>query len=64
LTVTAPDGATVLLDGKQLGIGSVRKEIPAGPHRVEIRHDGAKVSEAFEMEPGGTYTYEVTPTQP
>ncbi|MFT3915596.1 MAG: PEGA domain-containing protein [Anaeromyxobacteraceae bacterium] len=59
LTVTAPDGASVLLDGKPLGTGSLKKTIPAGNHRVEVQFRGAQVGEDFEMLSGGTYEYQV-----
>jgi hypothetical protein len=61
LTVNAPEGATVLLDGKPIGAGIVKREVPPGPHRIEVRLGEAKVGEPFTMEAGGTYTYEVTP---
>ncbi|MFO0584322.1 MAG: hypothetical protein U0229_18760 [Anaeromyxobacter sp.] len=59
LSVTAPDGANVLLDGKPLGTGSLKKTISAGNHRVEVQFRGAKVGEDFEMLSGGTYEYQV-----
>jgi hypothetical protein len=61
LTVNAPEGAAVYLDGKRIGTGSMKREIPGGPHRVDVRLGGAEVGEAFTMEPGGTYSYEITP---
>ena len=61
LTVNAPEGATVLLDGNPIGSGTVKREVAPGPHRIEVRHGEAKVGEPFTMEAGGTYTYEVTP---
>jgi hypothetical protein len=64
LTVNAPEGATVLLDGKALGVGPLKRDVAPGRHDVEIRLGDARVSEAFEMLPGGTYTYDVTPTGP
>jgi hypothetical protein len=61
LSVVAPLDADVLLDGKAIGKGIVRKEIPAGDHRIEVRYEGQKVSERFRVERGETWTYEVTP---
>jgi len=61
LTVTAPDGAEVRVDGKLLGKGSLKREVPPGKHRIEIRLGEARTTEGFEMEAGGTYAYEVTP---
>jgi hypothetical protein len=62
LDVSAPAGAEVLLDGRRVGVGSVRVEAPVGRHHVEVRHGGAKVQEAFNLGPGETWTYSVTPT--
>jgi hypothetical protein len=62
LDVTAPEGAEVWLDGRRVGTGSTRKEIPEGDHRVEVRYQGAKVAERFHVAPRETWTYAVTPT--
>jgi len=62
LDVTAPPDALVVLDGRRVGQGSVRIEIPVGPHRIEVRRAGASVAERFTVEPGETWTYAVTPT--
>jgi eukaryotic-like serine/threonine-protein kinase len=62
LDVTAPAGAEVLLDGRRIGIGGLRVEIPVGRHHVEVRLGEAKVEEAFDLGPGETWTYSVTPT--
>ncbi len=62
LDVTAPAGAEVLLDGRRIGLGGLRVEIPTGRHHVEVRFGGAKVEEAFDLGPGETWTYAVTPT--
>jgi eukaryotic-like serine/threonine-protein kinase len=62
LAVTAPAEAEVLLDGRPVGRGSLRREIPVGPHLIEVRLDGASVAERFEVASGETWTYEVTPT--
>jgi hypothetical protein len=64
LDVTAPAGAEVFLDGKRIGVGGLRLEIPAGAHEIEVRLGEASVSQTFEMEPNGSWTYEVTPTPP
>ena len=62
LDVTAPAGAEVLLDGRRIGLGGLRVEIPTGRHHVEVRLGEAKVEEAFDLAPGETWTYAVTPT--
>jgi hypothetical protein len=64
LSVIAPLDAEVLLDGKPIGKGILRKEIPAGDHRVEVRYGGDTVSEKFRVLRGETWTYEVSPTEP
>jgi hypothetical protein len=63
LDVTAPPEAEVFLDGRRAGKGSVRREIGAGAHRIEVRLGAARVAERFEVAPGETWTYEVTPTR-
>jgi hypothetical protein len=60
--VIAPLEAEVFLDGKRIGKGILRQEIPAGDHRIEVRYDGMKVGERFRVERGETWTYEVAPT--
>jgi hypothetical protein len=61
LDVTAPDGAEIWLDGRRIGKGSMRRQIPEGDHRVEVRHRGAVVGERFQVAPGESWTYAVTP---
>ncbi len=63
LRVSAPDEAEVFLDGRRIGKGNVKVEIDAGPHRIEARMGEARVGERFSLEPGETWTYDVTPTQ-
>jgi len=62
LDVTAPPDAEVFLDGRRVSRGSVRTEIPEGPHRIEVRRGEARVEERFTIAPGETWTYSVTPT--
>jgi hypothetical protein len=61
LDVTAPADAVVYLDGKRIGKGSLKVDVAAGSHRVEVRLGKARVGENFVSEPGMTWTYEVTP---
>src|SRR5688572_25770081 len=35
-----PDGAAILIDGKQAGTSAVRQELPAGTHELRILSDG------------------------
>jgi hypothetical protein len=51
----------VFLDGKRIGTGILRTQIPAGDHRVEVRLGGARVGERFSVAPGETWTYVVNP---
>ncbi|WP_242354541.1 MULTISPECIES: PEGA domain-containing protein [unclassified Anaeromyxobacter] len=62
LVVTAPAEAEVLVDGKRVGMGDVRREVDVGAHRVEVRLGGASVAERFSISRGETWTYDVTPT--
>lgn len=62
LSVTAPDAAELFLDGRRIGQGNVKVEVEAGRHRIEARMGEARVAERFTLEPGETWTYDVTPT--
>lgn len=62
LDVSAPAEADVFLDGRRVGRGGLRLEVPAGAHRIEVRLGAASVTEMFDLAPGETWTYEVTPT--
>jgi hypothetical protein len=62
LDVTAPPDAEVFLDGRRLGAGNVQRRIPEGSHRIEVRRGDARVTEAFTLVAGETWTYAVTPT--
>jgi hypothetical protein len=62
LVVTAPAEAEVLLDGRRIGKGDVRREVDVGAHRVEVRLGEARVMEQFTLVRGETWTYDVTPT--
>jgi hypothetical protein len=61
IVVTAPAEAEVLLDGKRIGKGDVRREIDVGAHRVEVRL-GKRASTAVHARARETWTYDVTPT--
>jgi hypothetical protein len=62
LDVTAPPDAEVLIDGRVVGHGSVRLQLWEGRHRIEVRRGAARLQERFELAPGETWTYAVTPT--
>jgi hypothetical protein len=59
--VTAPPDAEVFLDGKKIGRGIVKKVVPVGVHRIEVRLGAASAVERFTLQAGETWTYEVTP---
>jgi hypothetical protein len=63
LSVTAPAGAEVYLDGKRIGRGSLKRDVAAGRHRIEVRLGKARTGETFDVEPNETWTYDVTPTR-
>jgi hypothetical protein len=60
--VAAPDDAEVIVDGRSVGTGSVKLDLWEGRHRIEVRRGDARVQERFELEPGASWTYTVTPT--
>jgi hypothetical protein len=62
LDVTAPSEAIVYVDGRRIGTGNVKVQLVEGDHRVEVRLGQARASEQFQLIPGQTWTYEVTPT--
>ncbi len=62
LDVRAPNDAEVFLDGRRIGAGGIRLDIPEGAHRIEVRRGPARVAETFTVAPGETWTYDVTPT--
>ncbi len=60
-----PDAASVSLDGRVLGTGSITDDaVPAGPHILEVAADGFKpVSQQLLLEAGETkaFTFELEP---
>lgn len=63
LTVSAPDGAAVLLDGRRLGTGSVEDvEIFEGRHRLRVTLGPATHEHLFEVRSGESYAYQVEKT--
>ncbi len=64
--VSAPDGATVVLDGKTIGVAPV-KEIPAyeGQHRIQVTLGKAKYSQPFNLKATETMyiTVELVPQE-
>jgi hypothetical protein len=62
LSVTAPAGTEVRVDGRRVGTGSVKVQLWEGAHQVEARLGEARVQERFELRPNETWTYAVTPT--
>jgi hypothetical protein len=65
LTVTAPEGAAVLLDGRRVGTGSTRDiELYEGSHKLAVTLGPARHEHAFSVRPGESYAYEVSKTGP
>jgi hypothetical protein len=65
LTVSAPEGAAVILNGRRVGTGSTKDiELYEGNHRLVVTLGPARHEHAFSVRPGETYTYEVSKTSP
>jgi len=65
LTVTAPEGAEISLDGRPVGTGRVRDlEIWEGRHHLAVRLGPARHEHAFQVAAKESYEYEVTAAQP
>jgi hypothetical protein len=61
LTVRAPGGAAVFLDGKQIGVGTLKDvKVAEGRHKVMVTLGDAKTEDEFTVGAGETYTYDVT----
>lgn len=65
LTVTAPEGAAILLDGRKVGTGRVEAlPVYAGPHRLTVQLGPARNEHDFRIAAGETYSYDVQRTGP
>ncbi len=65
LTVTAPEGAVIFLDGRKVGTGGVAGlSVYEGPHRITVRLGQARSDHAFHMGRDETYRYDVERTTP
>ncbi len=65
LTVTAPDGAEISLDGRKVGTGGVRDlEVWEGRHRLVVSLGPAHDQHDFQVGPNESYEYEVTAVRP
>ncbi len=65
LTVTAPEGAVIFLDGRKVGTGRI-DDLPVyqGSHRITVRLGQARNDHDFTIGPEQTYTYDVERTSP
>ncbi len=55
ITLTStPPGATVLIDGRQVGVTPLTYSVPAGDHAIEVRHAGAAASRTVTVTTGET----------
>ncbi|MEQ9500214.1 MAG: protein kinase [Deltaproteobacteria bacterium] len=60
LVVNAPDGATIMLNGKKVGTAPMDAlEIYEGSYLLRVRHDSASWSERFDAPPGRKIEYNV-----
>jgi hypothetical protein len=65
LTVSAPEGAAVLVNGRRVGTGSTKDiELYEGNHKLVVTLGPARHEHAFSVRSGETYTYEVSKTGP
>ena len=61
LTVTAPDGAEIALDGRRVGTGGVRDlEVWEGRHKLVVTLGPARDQHDFQVGPNESYEYDVT----
>jgi hypothetical protein len=61
LTVRAPEGAEIAVDGRPVARGSVRDlEVWEGRHRIEVTLGSARDQHDFRVGAGQTYDYDVT----
>ncbi|HET6923402.1 MAG TPA: PEGA domain-containing protein, partial [Anaeromyxobacteraceae bacterium] len=65
LTVTAPEGAVIFLDGRKVGAGGVQ-DLPVyeGTHNLTVQLGQARNDHAFRIGPAETYRYDVERTGP
>ena len=62
VTVRAPDGAAIAIDGAAVGTGSASRSLPPGPHVVEVAAAGrAAVHEPVVVERDQTVALELDP---
>ena len=65
LTVTAPEGAAIFLDGRKVGTGGVTNlAVYEGSHHITVRLGQARNDHDFHIGPGETYSYDVERTGP
>ncbi|HZY04013.1 MAG TPA: PEGA domain-containing protein, partial [Anaeromyxobacteraceae bacterium] len=65
LTVTAPEGAAIFLDGRRVGTGGVVDlAVYQGSHHITVRLGQARNDHDFRIGPGETYSYDVEKTGP
>ncbi len=65
LSVTAPEGAVIFLDGRKVGTGGVAGlTVYEGSHHITVRLGQARNDHDFRIGPGETYSYDVEKTGP
>jgi hypothetical protein len=65
VTITAPGGASILIDGRMVATTEVR-DLPLweGDHRLVVTLGAARHTHTFQLRAGETYNYEVSRTTP
>ncbi len=63
VTITAPAGSSISLDDRRVATTEIRDfPIWEGHHKLVVTLGSARHSHEFQLEAGGTYTYEVSQT--
>lgn len=60
-----PSGLVVMLDGVQIGVTPLQRDLAAGPHQIRVLKDGRVVAmKAMTMSPGGRAELVLSPSDP
>ncbi len=63
VSITAPPGAVVMIDGKNVGTAPLPGEVAVyeGSHKIEVRMSGARWKDAFTLKPNQRVYFDVGP---
>jgi hypothetical protein len=65
VTVSAPEGASVFIDGRKVGMDEIRDfEVYAGNHTLLVTLGSVKHTHAFSVRAGESFSYDVSKTEP